>query len=141
MNHSGQSIAAAAKFYKIEPERIVVFHDELALAPSKMRVKLGGGAAGHNGIRSTEAHMGSPNFWRVRLGIGHPGNKDDVSNFVLSDFSKTEMKWVEHLVKAVAKHAVLMAEGNDGDFMTKVAAELQPPKPKKEKPIQIEKEE
>jgi peptidyl-tRNA hydrolase, PTH1 family len=121
MNNSGQSVVAAAKFYKMKTNQVVVFYDELDLEPGKVRVKLGGGAAGHNGIKSMHAHMPDANFWRVRMGIGHPGDKDRVSDYVLSNFSKEDKKWLKILLEAVGIHATLLAEGNDGDFMTKVA--------------------
>lgn len=125
MNLSGQSVAAAAKFFKIAPGRIVALHDELDLAPGKMRVKTGGGNAGHNGLKSMQAHLGTPDFMRVRLGIGHPGDKDRVSGYVLSDFAKVEMPWVGALVGAVADYAPLLIRGQENDFMSKVAANVQ----------------
>ncbi len=121
MNESGQSVAAAAKFYKIKPDHIVAFHDELDLAPGKIRIKTGGGNAGHNGLRSMQAHLNTPDFVRVRLGIGHPGDKDRVSGYVLSDFAKVEKKWVDLLVEGVSDYAPLLAGGRDNDFMTRVA--------------------
>ena len=124
MNESGQSVAAAAKFYKIAPARIVAFHDELDLAPGKVRVKTGGGNAGHNGLKSMQAHLGTPDFMRVRLGIGHPGDKDRVSGYVLSDFSKTEGKWLNLLIEAVSDYAPLLTRGQDNDFMSRVAAHI-----------------
>ena len=128
MNESGQSVGKAAKFYKIAPERIIVLHDELDLEPSKVRTKRGGGVAGHNGLKSIRAHMGTADFWRVRLGIGRPesraGDKNKVSNYVLSDFAKSEQGWVEVLRDAVARYIPLMLSGNDGDFMTRVAEEI-----------------
>lgn len=126
MNESGQSVGKAAKFYKIPPDdHIVVFHDELDLAPGKLRVKTGGGAAGHNGLKSIKAHLGTPEFKRIRIGIGHPrdygGDKNNVSPYVLSNFAKAEQGWVEQLVPAIAKHAGHLVEGNDSDFMTQIA--------------------
>ncbi len=123
MNESGQSVGKTAKFYKIPPARILVLHDELDLVPGKMRTKLGGGVAGHNGLKSIRAHIGTPDFWRLRFGIGHPGERDRVSGYVLSDFSKSEQKWLPGLLKAVAAHLPLMLEGSDNDFMTRVAEE------------------
>ena len=123
MNNSGQSVAEAAKFYKIDPARIAVFHDELDLAPGKMRVKHGGGHAGHNGLRSIHAHLGTDAYARVRLGIGHPGDKNRVSGYVLSDFAKAEQAWLEPWVEALAAHAEALVEGADEDYMTKVAAD------------------
>ncbi|MBI4030311.1 MAG: aminoacyl-tRNA hydrolase [Proteobacteria bacterium] len=124
MNDSGQSVAAAAKFYKIPAERTVVFHDELDLAAGKVKVKQGGGNAGHNGLRSIDAHLGAPDYWRVRLGIGHPGDKDRVHNYVLGDFSKADKRWLEPLLAAVAEHAPLLM-GDAAGFMSKVAMDQQ----------------
>lgn len=130
MNESGRSVGAAAKFYKAAPGDVIVFHDELDLASGKVRVKIGGGAAGHNGIRSIAQHLG-PDFRRVRLGIGHPGDKGRVLGHVLDDFSKIETKdWVEPLLAAVADHFPLLAAGRESDFMSKVAGALRPPRPK-----------
>lgn len=98
MNNSGQSVAAAAKFYKAGPDRIVVFHDELDLPPGDIRVKKGGGNAGHNGLKSIQAHLGTPDFRRVRIGIGHPGHRDRVSDYVLSNFPKAEQVLVEDIL-------------------------------------------
>lgn len=123
MNNSGQSVAKSAKFFKIPPEKIVVFHDDLDLVAGKLKTKQGGGAAGHNGLKSIDAHLGTPDYWRVRLGIGHPGDKDKVHGYVLSDFSKTEQKWLEPWLEAISKYAPLLAEGKTGDFMSKVAQE------------------
>lgn len=124
MNNSGQSVAAAARFYKIPPARVIVFHDELDLAAGKVKVKQGGGNAGHNGLRSIDAHLGTPDYCRVRLGIGHPGDKDRVHNYVLGDFSKADKKWLEPLLAAVAEHAPLLM-GDAAGFMSKVAIEQQ----------------
>lgn len=121
MNESGQSVRKAADFYKIAPERICVFHDELDLEPGKVRVKMGGGVAGHNGLKSIKSHLGSDNFMRVRLGIGHPGERERVSGYVLSDFSKSEKDWLERLVPALADNLKLLLEDNDNDYMTRVA--------------------
>ncbi len=120
MNRSGQSVAAVARFYKIAVEDIVVFHDELDLAPGKIRVKRGGGAAGHKGLRSIDQHMG-PNYRRVRLGIGHPGDKDRVHGHVLRDFSKADRVWLDAVLDAVGAEAPLLAEGDDASFMSRVA--------------------
>lgn len=121
MNESGRSVQAAAKFFKIEPDKIFVFHDELDLDPGKVRVRKGGGNAGHNGLKSIQAHLATPDYWRVRIGIGHPGEKNKVSGYVLSDFAKVDQNWLELLLRALSKHAALLLEGNDGDFMSKVA--------------------
>ncbi|MDP2619224.1 MAG: aminoacyl-tRNA hydrolase [Hyphomicrobiales bacterium] len=131
MNESGRSVAAAAQFYKLAPDAIIVFHDELDLQPGKLRVKTGGGVAGHNGLRSIAAHIG-PEFRRVRLGIGHPGDKGLVHNYVLRDFAKAEREWLEPLLTAVAEHAPLLAAGHDANFMNKVHLALNPPEAKPE---------
>lgn len=127
MNLSGQSVQAAAAFYKIAPENIVVFYDELDLLPGKIRVKKAGGSGGHNGIKSIDAHLGQ-NYWRVRMGIGHPGEKHLVSNYVLGDFAKADQKWLEDLLDAMSKHAPRIVAADMDGFMSKVAQELQPPK-------------
>src|SRR5690606_9040657 len=111
MNESGRSVGEAAAFYKLEPAQVVVFHDELDLDPGKVRVKTGGGLAGHNGLRSIAAHMG-PDFRRVRLGIGHPG-RDRVLAHTLKDFSTAERQWLDPLLDAVARYAPLLATGHD----------------------------
>lgn len=110
MNNSGQSVAAAAKFYKIPPEKIVVFHDELDIAPGKVKVKKGGGAAGHNGIKSIDSHLGTQDYWRVRLGIGHPGDRAAVHNYVLGDFAKADADWLEALINTLSDRAILIVE-------------------------------
>jgi len=121
MNNSGEAVQAAASFYKIPPAQITVFHDELDLAPGKIRVKRGGGAAGHNGLRSMDQCLGTPDYWRVRLGIGHPGHKDRVTGHVLGDFSKQDTAWLLPCLDAVADAAGLLAAGKPEDFMTRVA--------------------
>ena len=121
MNASGESVQAAASFYKLPLEAITAFHDELDLVPSKVRVKRGGGAAGHNGLRSMDRVLGSPDYWRVRLGIGHPGAKERVLGHVLSDFGPQDREWLVPLLDAVAEAAPLLAEGRPEEFMTKVA--------------------
>jgi peptidyl-tRNA hydrolase, PTH1 family len=121
MNGSGESVQAAAAFYKLEPEAITAFHDELDLVPGKVRVKRGGGAAGHNGLRSMDRMLGTPEYWRVRLGIGHPGIKERVMGHVLGDFAKVDKDWLLPLLDAVAEAAPLLAEGRPEEFMTKVA--------------------
>ena len=119
MNESGRAVGEAARFYKIDLADIVVFHDELDLAPGKCRIKIGGGAAGHNGLRSIDAHMGK-DYKRVRLGIGHPGIKAMVHSYVLNDFGKAETPWVETLCDAIARNAALLAKGDDAGFQNKV---------------------
>ena len=132
MNLSGESVAAAAHFYKLPPERVVVIHDEIDLAFGKLRVKQGGGTGGHNGIRSIDAHLG-PDFWRVRLGVGHPGDPDMVIGHVLRPFSREEQPAVDKLVDAVADAAPLLVAGGPNRFMSKVDVTLNP-RPPKEKP-------
>jgi PTH1 family peptidyl-tRNA hydrolase len=121
MNDSGESVQAAAAFFKLAPDSITTFHDELDLAPGKVRVKRGGGAAGHNGLRSMDRHLGSPDYWRVRLGIGHPGSKERVLGYVLGDFAKADRDWLIATLDAVADCAPLLAGGKPEDFMTRVA--------------------
>jgi PTH1 family peptidyl-tRNA hydrolase len=121
MNESGQSVQPAAAFYKLEPAAITAFHDELDLIPGKIRVKRGGGAAGHNGLRSMDRMLGSPDYWRVRMGIGHPGSKERVLGYVLGDFAKADVTWLVPTLDAVAESAALLAAGKPEDFMTKVA--------------------
>ncbi|NLI26421.1 MAG: aminoacyl-tRNA hydrolase [Acetobacter sp.] len=121
MNLSGESIREASGFYKIPPSDVTVFHDELDLAPGKVRVKTGGGAAGHNGLRSTDRMLGTQDYQRVRLGIGHPGVKERVHGWVLGDFSKDEQSGLERLLDAVADAAPLLAGGQTAEFMTKIA--------------------
>jgi PTH1 family peptidyl-tRNA hydrolase len=124
MNESGRSIRAAMDFYKLTPADVTTFYDELDLAPFKVKVKTGGGAAGHNGIRSTIDHIG-PDFRRVRLGIGHPGHKDRVTGYVLGNFAKNEMDDLADLLGAVAAEAGWLAKGDDVRFMNDVALRLQ----------------
>ena len=121
MNASGESVQAAAGFFKLPVEAITAFHDELDLMPGKVRVKRGGGAAGHNGLRSMDRMLGAPDYWRVRLGIGHPGDKERVLGHVLGDFAKADRDWLLPLLDAVADAAPLLAAGKPEDFMTKVA--------------------
>src|SRR6516165_966489 len=119
MNESGRAVADAAHFYKLGLTDIVVFHDEIDLAPGKVRVKAGGGVAGHNGLRSISEHIGN-DYRRVRIGVGHPGDKDLVEHFVLSDFAKSERDWVEALIAILADNAELIARDQDGSFQNKV---------------------
>ena len=121
MNLSGEAVQPAAAFLKIPPKGITVFHDELDLAPAMVRVKLGGGAAGHNGLRDIQRALGTPDYWRVRLGIGHPGHKDRVHGHVLGNFAKVDEPWLARLLEAVADAAPRLAEGKPEDFMTRVA--------------------
>ena len=119
MNESGRSVGEAMRFYKLDLDAVIVMHDELDLAPAKVRVKVGGGNAGHNGLRSISAHIGN-DYKRVRLGIGHPGEKPLVYHYVLGDFAKAEMGWVGAVCDAVARFADLLAQGKDPSFQNKV---------------------
>ena len=121
MNESGSSVQAAAAFFKLEPAAITAFHDELDLIPGKVRVKRGGGAAGHNGLRSMDRMLASQDYWRVRLGIGHPGDKARVLGWVLGDFAKADAAWLDALLDALADAAPLLAVGKPEDFMTRMA--------------------
>ena len=123
MNESGRSIRAAMDFYKLSPADITVFYDELDIAPFKLKVKRGGGAAGHNGIRSTIDHIGAE-FRRVRLGIGHPGHKDRVTGYVLGSFSKNEIDPLADMLGALSAEADWLAQNNDARFMSEVALRL-----------------
>jgi PTH1 family peptidyl-tRNA hydrolase len=124
MNESGLAVAEAARFYRIEVGDIVVFHDEIDLPPGKIRVKTGGGAAGHNGLRSISAHVGN-DYRRVRIGVGHPGAKELVQPYVLGDFAKAERPWVEAMCDIIADNAGLIAKGADATFQNKVHLALQ----------------
>ncbi len=119
MNESGRAVAEAAHFYKLALGDITVFHDEIDLPPARVRVKTGGGIAGHNGLRSISEHIGN-DYRRVRVGVGHPGNKDMVQHYVLSDFAKSEKPWVEALIAILADNAELLARGEDASFQNKV---------------------
>jgi len=125
MNESGRSVGEAARYFKIPSEDIIVFHDELDLVAGKVRVKQGGGHAGHNGLRSLDQHVGK-NYWRVRIGIGHPGDKDKVQGHVLKDFSKDEQTWLKPLLDAIADAIPLLVEGDEGAFMNKVTVKTRP---------------
>jgi PTH1 family peptidyl-tRNA hydrolase len=131
MNRSGLPVKQAADFYKLEPEEIIVIYDEIDLAPGKMRAKKGGGHGGHNGIRDIARHIG-PDFWRVRVGVGHPGDKDRVEGWVLQDFPKSDWPVIERMIDAVAEELPLLVAGDDGAFMSKVAHRVNPPRPKPE---------
>ncbi|MFN3278923.1 MAG: aminoacyl-tRNA hydrolase [Paracoccus hibiscisoli] len=137
MNLSGQSVGEAMRYLKLPPEDVIVLHDELDLAPGKARVKQGGGHAGHNGLRSMHQHIGAE-YGRVRLGIGHPGHKDRVAGYVLSDFAKAEQDWLDDLLRGISDGAVALAAGDGGRFQNAVANRTAParnsgseaPKPK-----------
>lgn len=124
MNLSGESGAAAARFYKIPPDRIFVFHDELDLPACKLRIKKGGGNAGHNGLKSIDAHLGTADYHRVRIGIGHPGARDRVHDYVLGDFAKAEVPALDKLLASIADNAPLLVQEKSNEFMTRVAALL-----------------
>jgi PTH1 family peptidyl-tRNA hydrolase len=129
MNESGRAVGEALRFYKLAPSQVIVIHDELDLRPGKIRVKQGGGHAGHNGLRSIDAHIGSE-FRRIRVGVGHPGNKDRVHGYVLTDFAKAEQPLVERTVDAIAAHIGLLVEGDENSFMSRTAHDIFPPPPK-----------
>jgi peptidyl-tRNA hydrolase, PTH1 family len=124
MNESGRAVADAMHFYKLALDRVAVFHDEIDLPPGKVRVKTGGGVAGHNGLRSISAHIGN-DYRRVRIGVGHPGVKDLVYAYVLCDFAKIERPWVEALCTIIADNAELLVKGPDATFQNKVHLALQ----------------
>jgi len=119
MNESGRAVAEAAHFYKLPLADITVFHDEIELPPGKVRVKVGGGIAGHNGLRSISEHIGN-DYRRVRIGVGHPGHKDLVEHYVLSDFAKSEQRWVEALTDILADNVDFLVRGEDASFQNKV---------------------
>ncbi len=133
MNDSGLAVGAAVRFFDLDPAHIIVIHDELDLQEGKVRVKLGGGTAGHNGLKSIGAHIG-PHFVRVRVGIGHPGSKHLVHPHVLSDFSKAEREWTDPLVHSTAENMALLLDGQEGSFQNKIHLALnpQPEKPGKQ---------
>ena len=134
MNESGRSVGEASRFFKMRTGHIYTFYDDLDLKPGKCRVKIGGGAGGHNGLRSMDAHIGK-DYWRVRLGIGHPGHKDRVLGYVLKDFAKEEQSsWLPKLLDAVADEAGLLVEGEENAFMSRVSHAVFPPPPKQPKP-------
>jgi PTH1 family peptidyl-tRNA hydrolase len=125
MNDSGRAVQDAARFYKLGPEDVIVLHDELDLVPGKVRVKRGGGAAGHNGLRSTDAEIG-PDYLRVRIGIGHPGDKSRVTPYVLSNFAKAEKPMVDAIDEAIAEAFPLLLKGDEAGFMNRVALKTAP---------------
>jgi PTH1 family peptidyl-tRNA hydrolase len=127
MNRSGQSVGEVMRFYKLDSTDVIVFHDELDLAPGKTRVKSGGGHAGHNGLRSIHDHIG-PHYDRVRLGIGHPGAKEKVAGYVLQDFAKSEQNWLDDVMRGIADGAVHLAGDDGGKFMNAVALRVTPPR-------------
>ena len=127
MNKSGQSVGEAMRFFKLEPPDVTVFHDEIDLAPGKLRVKQGGGHAGHNGLRSLHAHIGE-DYGRVRMGVGHPGHKDAVPGYVLRDFPKADDDWLDDMLRGISDGAASLAEGDTGRFQNAVALRLNPPR-------------
>jgi PTH1 family peptidyl-tRNA hydrolase len=129
MNESGKAVQAAMAFYKLALQDIIVFQDEMDLVAGKIRMKTGGGHAGHNGIRSIQSHIGS-GFQRVRLGVGHPGDKEKVVGHVLKDFSKADQQWLDKMIEAIGENADLLIKGEDSGFMSKVSLALNPPRPK-----------
>ncbi len=134
MNLSGQSVGEAMRFYKLAPGDVTVFHDELDLAPGKCRVKKGGGHAGHNGLRSIHQHI-TPEYNRVRLGIGHPGRKELVARYVLHDFAKADQDWLDDLLRGISDGADELARGDTGRFMNAVALRTAPPRSSTTKPV------
>lgn len=126
MNLSGEAVGAAARFYKVPPENVIVLHDELDLAASTIRIRQGGGSAGHNGLKSIDQHFGN-NFWRIRMGIGHPGDKDRVTGHVLGNFRDEEFEWLEPLLLTLADNFALMLNGQSAKLQSKFA----PPAPAK----------
>ncbi len=120
MNLSGESVGEAMRFYKLTAKDVIVFHDDIDLQPSKVKVKQGGGSAGHNGLKSLDQHIGN-DFWRVRLGIGHPGNKDLVHDYVLHDFDKADKAWLENLLNAVGEKFDALLSGKPDSFMSRIA--------------------
>ncbi len=130
MNDSGKAVGDAMRYWRMDPNDIFVLHDELDLAPAKVRAKLGGGHAGHNGLRSIDSHIGK-DYWRVRLGVGHPGDKGRVTGHVLRDFSKADKQWLSPMLDAVADAIPLLLNGDGAAFTSRVALLTQPPKPKK----------
>lgn len=127
MNLSGEAVQGAMAFYKLAPADVVVFHDELDLAPGKLRVKQGGGHAGHNGLRSIHAHVGEA-YGRVRMGIGHPGHKDAVAAYVLHDFAKADQDWLDDVLRGVSDGAAALAGGDAARFLNAVALRVAPPR-------------
>lgn len=127
MNLSGQSVGEALRFHKLNPADLVVFHDEIDLAPGKLRLKDGGGHAGHNGLRSIHGHLGA-NYARVRMGVGHPGHKDAVPIYVLHDFTKADADWLDDMLRGISDGAALLADGDGPKFLNAVSLRLNPPR-------------
>ena len=138
MNRSGQSVGEAMRFFKLDSTDVTVFHDEIDLAPAKLRCKAGGGHAGHNGLRSIHDHIG-PHYDRVRIGVGHPGRKEAVPGYVLKDFANSDAGWIDDLLRGISEGAEALANGDAGRFQNAVSLRLNPPRssktaPKAEKP-------
>lgn len=133
MNESGRAVGEAMRFFKSEPADILVVYDELDLPPAKFRMKAGGGHGGHNGLRSISAHIGDT-YRRLRLGIGHPGDKKLVSNYVLGDFARADAEWLDPLLAQIADNAVMLAEAKDSQFANKLTLALEPEKTRKNTP-------
>lgn len=128
MNLSGQSVGDAMRFFKLDSTDITVFHDEIDLAPAKVRIKSGGGHAGHNGLRSIHQHIG-PHYDRVRLGVGHPGHKDRVPGYVLSDFAKADQNWLDDVIRGLSDGAPYLADGDGAKFLNAVGLRVTPSRP------------
>ena len=124
MNNSGQSVGQALRFYKLQPSDLTVFYDEIDLAEGRMRIKAGGGAGGHNGIRSIDGHIGR-DYRRVRIGVGHPGVREMVQHHVLGDFAKSDRQWLDPLLESIGANAGLLVRGDEPGFMNKVAVAVQ----------------
>ena len=139
MNLSGRAVGSAVRFHKIRARNVIVMHDELDLVLGKVRVKHGGGAGGHNGLRSLDSNIGK-DYGRIRLGIGHPGEKHKVERYVLSDFHKSEIDDVRGVVDAIAEALPILVEGDEAGFMTRVALNHSPPKPKVKSNTETEKD-
>lgn len=135
MNDSGRAVGSALRFHKLRARDVIAVHDDLDLAPGKVRVKRGGGHGGHNGLRSLDSHIGK-DYRRVRIGIGHPGDRNRVERYVLSDFGKADRTWVRRVVDAVCEALPILIAGDDPGFMTRVALLTQPPGPKRDRPAE-----
>lgn len=133
MNLSGQAVGEAARFHKIDPADVIVFHDELDLAPAKIRVKTGGGHAGHNGLRSIHQHIG-PDYDRVRMGVGHPGHKDAVASYVLRDFPKADADWLDNELRGIADGVAHLVAGESAKFLNTIGLRLTPARSSKSTP-------
>lgn len=125
MNRSGQSVGEAMRFYKLDPQDVIVLHDEIDIAPAKVKHKVGGGHAGHNGLRSIHGHIG-PDYARVRLGVGHPGHKDAVPGYVLRDFPKADQDWLDDVMRGVSDGAAYLASGDSAKFLNAVGLRVTP---------------